>query len=1049
MSQRYLGGIITANPTAPTLASASGVWTQEQYFQYIQGLQPKVIGQSVRFRSSASAYFNRTFGTATNNKIFTISAWVKLGNVGSVYQHLIGSGSDASNFSTISLNNGSNQIQFFVQTAATNRILLTTQPVYRDPSAWYHVVVAIDTTQATTALGALIYVNGVQQTVTPNTWTQNQSTFFNSTYAAQIGYSTSLAANGAPYNVYFDGYLNEVNFIDGQALTPSSFGAYDSNGVWQPFTYTGTYGNNGFYLPFTVGASSTYALTNTGATKYINAPNSALFAQQSTTNWTVEAWVNSSSATLQELFVYGNSTISTGNDVSFGISYTPGSTFNLFQYNGINNTGVSSTLNVPSGQWCHIAAVNNGGTVTLYLNGAACGTASAVNTNSTGTMLFYIGNYGSARYINGQVSNFRLVKGTAVYTSNFTPPTSPLTAIANTVLLTCQDSTFIDNSTNAFTLTNTGSLTTIAATPFGATIGSDSSGNGNNWYANNINYSTSGVTYDSMLDSPSNFNNGGNGVGNYCVGNAIDPTTSKSMSNGNLSLSGSSYNYGHGTFTVSSGQWYWEATNLLGANDGIIGVDFGYDTTTAGYPGATATSYGYGWNAVKRNNTSSVAYGATYTTNDVIGIAIDLNAGTLTFYKNGTSQGVAFSSLSGNATPHFGCQSGAGGGGSGWAVNFGQRPFTYTPPTGFVALNTQNLAVAAPPTISNGANYMAAVTYSGDSTYPRTITNGGNNAIGKTFYPDLVWQKARSTTYDYNVYDSVRGTGTSKMLGTNSTSAEGYDSSYANLTAFTSSGFTVGTTSLTNIFNNSGQTYVAWQWNAGSGSTLSNTNGSITSSVSAGATQGFSVVAYTGTGANATVGHGLGAAPSMIIVKNRASAVDWLVYHSSLTSAAYYLILNSTAAQDPAGASIWNSTAPTSSVFSVGTSTGSNSSATNYVAYCFAAVKGYSAFSSYTGNGSTDGTFVYTGFRPRWILVKRTDAATYNWILWDSSRNTYNVTDLYLNPNLSAAEATGVQIDLLSNGFKARATDANINASGGTYIYAAFAENPFTIARAR
>jgi hypothetical protein len=266
------------------------------------------------------------------------------------------------------------------------------------------------------------------------------------------------------------------------------------------------------------------------------------------------------------------------------------------------------------------------------------------------------------------------------------------------------------------------------------------------------------------------------------------------------------------------------------------------------------------------------------------------------------------------------------------------------------------------------------------------------------------------------------------------------------LTAFGSGGFTLGTDT---VYNNNAATYVGWQWQAGQGSSSSNTNGSITSTVSVNASAGFSVVTYTGTGANATIGHGLGVAPSMIITKNRGATSDWGVYHSSLTSAAYFLLLDTTAAQ-ASGPTYWNSTAPTSSVFSVGTATPTNASVNTYVAYCWTPIAGFSAFGSYTGNGSTDGTFVYTGFRPKFVLIKRTNT-TSSWIIWDSVRGAYNLNNADLFPDQNIAEFTSTTdtIDILSNGFKLRGTGVGSNGSGDTMIYAAFAENPFKNSLAR
>jgi hypothetical protein len=330
---------------------------------------------------------------------------------------------------------------------------------------------------------------------------------------------------------------------------------------------------------------------------------------------------------------------------------------------------------------------------------------------------------------------------------------------------------------------------------------------------------------------------------------------------------------------------------------------------------------------------------------------------------------------------------------------------------------------------------MAATTYTGTGA-SLTVAN----TVGSTsFQPDWVWVKGRSGATDHALYDSVRGT--TKDLASNTTAAETTQST--GLTAFGSTGFTVGALAK---MNTSSATYVAWQWYTNGGSSSSNTNGSITSTVSVGATQGFSVVTWTGTGSNATVGHGLGVAPSMIINKPRNAADNWISWHTALGSTGYiYLNLTNASAT---GATVWNSTLPTSSVFSVGTSSNVNTSGQTMVSYCFAAVAGFSAFGSYTGNGSADGPFVYCGFRPRWLLLKNTGGVA-SWYCLDSSRNTYNVEDAVLVPNTSGAEVSITSVDFLSNGFKLRTTTTDINGSGTTYIYACFAENPFRNALAR
>jgi hypothetical protein len=369
------------------------------------------------------------------------------------------------------------------------------------------------------------------------------------------------------------------------------------------------------------------------------------------------------------------------------------------------------------------------------------------------------------------------------------------------------------------------------------------------------------------------------------------------------------------------------------------------------------------------------------------------------------------------------------------AFNFGQRPFTYTPPTGFKALNTQNLPT---PAISNGANYMAATTYTGTGA-TQTISNAVN---GVSFQPDLVWAKSRNAVESNRLIDSVRGA--TLVLYSNLTNAETTEAT--GLTAFGSSGFTLGS----GAPNTSAVTYVGWQWNAG-GSTVTNTNGSISAQVRANATAGFSVVTYTGTGANATVGHGLGVAPKMVIVKGRnGGTTNWPTYHISVGNTGT-LFLNATNAITTSSTQ-WNNTSPTSSVFSIGNSGDTNANTTAYVAYCFAEVAGYSKFGSYTGNGSADGPFVYLGFRPRWLMWKNASLGTENWGIIDTSRPNYNFNGNWLLfPNSSAAEATAASIrfDLLSNGFKVLNTNGDNNFNGSTIIYAAFAENPFKNSLAR
>jgi hypothetical protein len=431
--------------------------------------------------------------------------------------------------------------------------------------------------------------------------------------------------------------------------------------------------------------------------------------------------------------------------------------------------------------------------------------------------------------------------------------------------------------------------------------------------------------------------------------------------------------------------------------------------------GGSRGDYGYRSDGNKYNNGSQGSYGATYTNGDVIGVAWSSDAGTLTFYKNGVSQGTAFSSIT-QGEGKFAPASSNAESSNGDTYNFGQRPFAYTPPTGFKALNTLNLPQ---PTILKGGQYFNTITYTGTGS-TRTQTGVG-------FQPDFTWVKRRDAAADHGLMDSVRGA--SQRLQSNLTAAE----DAFGFTAFASDGFTFNG----GIHNDSGWSFAAWNWKEG-------------------ATQGFDIVTYTGNAtAGRTVSHSLGVAPVFIVTKRRDSTSNWWVYSKALndTGSTGWLYLNLTssrqttanAADDP-----YFKTAPTSSVFSIA-GDGINVNTATYVSYLFSEVAGYSRFGSYTGNGSTDGPFVFCGFRPRFILFKKT-SATDDWVIYDTARDEYNVASKNLYPNGSFAEdsnTTNRAADILSNGFKLRSSGTFLNGSGATFIFAAFAEHPFKNSLAR
>jgi hypothetical protein len=341
-------------------------------------------------------------------------------------------------------------------------------------------------------------------------------------------------------------------------------------------------------------------------------------------------------------------------------------------------------------------------------------------------------------------------------------------------------------------------------------------------------------------------------------------------------------------------------------------------------------------------------------------------------------------------------------------------------------------------TIDDGSVYFQTLLYTGNGSSSRALTNTGNSDL----QPDWIWIKNRGNATTHGIWDSSRGAG--KRL----TIAVDAEEDQTNLASFNSDGFTVNTG---DIVNTNTHTYVAWQWKANAGTTASNSNGGVTSTVQANTAAGFSIVQWAGDGSDETVGHGLSSAPQMYVVKNRADSTDWRVGQTVAGNImtggnGYYMEWNhDKASTNPGSATTWGSTptAPTSTVFTVGSNNAHNGSGDDFVAYCFHSVQGYSKISSYTGNADTDGPFVYTGFKPAWIIIKRTDSAN-SWYLIDSTRGSTNVISAELESNNNGVEATSnVRLDILSNGFKIRTSGAAYNASSGTYLYMAFAEHPF------
>jgi hypothetical protein len=573
---------------------------------------------------------------------------------------------------------------------------------------------------------------------------------------------------------------------------------------------------------------------------------------------------------------------------------------------------------------------------------------------------------------------------------------------------------------------------------------------------------TAGVNNDSFVDTPTQYGTdtgvGGEVRGNYCTMNPLDGVGTATFSNGNLDFVNSADAVFRGTFGIppNSGKWYWEFTQLTAVSSGApsnygIGSMTGAPSHSTPVKQVTYINAGgtetYGIAYVGGTASYSLRYVATdVEINETLQVAYDSDTGKLWFGKGNVwsdaSVGTTGNPVTGanptftiavdgqTMTPiidHAGVTFKV-------ALNCGQRAFVNTAPSGFKALCTTNLPT---PTIGATAatqanKFFNSVTYTGA---------GGTQAVNVGFQPDFVWMKSRSATGSHILQNAV--TGVTKGLQSESTSSEFTDAT--TLTEFNSAGFKASGNSQT---NGSGTTYVAWNWRASNAAAVTNTSGSITSQVSANPTAGFSIVSYVGVVSDpVTIGHGLGVAPNFIMVKNRSTTSAWYVYHSAL-GPTYRTSLNTNAASF-SGTGLWNGTAPTSTVFSTVADTTTNNTGSNHIAYCFAAVAGYSAFGTYTGNGSVNGPFVYLGFRPAFILIKTTNALGY-WLILDVARNTVNSMTAQLWPNGADAENNDYGIlDANSNGFKLRNITAGDNDNGTVYMYMAFASNPFKYSLAR
>jgi len=561
-------------------------------------------------------------------------------------------------------------------------------------------------------------------------------------------------------------------------------------------------------------------------------------------------------------------------------------------------------------------------------------------------------------------------------------------------------------------------------------LGDDTSGNGNDFTSSGL------AAADQMSDSPTN---------NFCVlnpltnyGSANPATISEANTAANYT---GDYNWGInliGTVAIELGgeDYVFEATyaasgthplgGFLGYSD-LVGVS-GFNTNrdwfsfmnginlvANGVMGGQNSAYSY--DSQEKDST-----GETFASGDVMAAKV-LSTGVVEFYKNGdalisSADATGITALTSDRPWVMTIGQNSGGAQNvTWTLEFELSKMDYT----YGDAVELSMANVSDPTIADPSAYFQSTIYTGDGATTLAVNQGGNS----TFTPDFVWVKNRDQADAHLLFDLPRGVTNYLISNTGGGQATGADT----VESFDSDGFTVGDDVRVNT---SGEKYVGWQWLESD-------------------TAGFDVFTFTGTGSAHTISHSLGVVPELIIIKNQNITSDWWVYHAANTSAPAtdYLVLNGTDTTTDS-ATAWNDTAPTSSVFTVGTASNVNGDGNSHIAYIFAPVESFSKFGSYTGNGNADGPFVWCGFRPAFIVEKNTNSAD-DWVMWDNQRNPYNVSGTVLKPNTSGAEttATSKYIDFLSNGFKLRASDTGVNGNGNTHIFWACAETPFKTALAR
>ena len=1097
------------------------------------GVEAYEIEQSLRF--DGGSYLNRTPGSAGNRRTSTLSFWFKWESQGGEGVFLWANGR-----TKLAIDPGGNDRLSLDDYDGSFNLKKEATRSLRDPSAWYHVVVAMDTTNATADDRHRIYLNGQRITTfsTSTNSSQNFDTDWNNNVEHRIGYDG---------NFYFRGYIAEMHMLDGTAVTDAEdFGEYDDNGVWRPIEYTGdSYGTNGFYLKFDETATNGIGHDHSGNGNNFTASGfltsgigTDVFSDTPTKNWCTMNPLNNGTGDTENGSLEHSRGTGDANSATFGtFGVTSGKWYweaELYSTSGgqypIGIGFGNDDLVVGESTKCLVYSSKDGDKVgggsytsygdsygikdiigvaldletqdiEFYKNGVSQGVA--FTSISTDKPWFPI----SWKNDSNVAQSFRWNFGQREFA--YPPGTASATDYFNAIIWT-------GDGSNPRTLTGVGfqsDLVWIKARSAGGDLshqlfdsvrglsggnslqpdravaeGNEGTGNGYlsaftsdgftvDTTSSDIYVNDSGKTYvawcwkaggtassntDGDIDSNvsastdagfSVFTYTGNGGTDQTVGHGLGAAPSACIVK---SRAANSWFIRHDSLPSNENLNFNNSTTVTPGGGGLIGDLSSTSTITlksgsnnADNINANGTNYvAYCW--IEKDGVSK--FGSFTGNGSSTGPFVECgfkprmvivkrtDAGSNWFMydtvrgtnnklyaddpsdENGEDGGSTTSNTILSLSTGFQMTSGNGSNTNGGTYIFMAWAETFSADEDYKALNTANLPA---PEIKDGSKYFDT----------KLFTAGTTTVTGLSFQPDWVWVKNRDQTYNHRLIDAVRGI--KNDLYSNANTAEQTNQSDSLLT-FTSDGFTHG-----KFGSADADDFVAWNWLAGNG-TSSNTNGDITSTVSVNATAGFSIVSYTAENAVRTVGHGLGVAPVMYMTKNRDSSNDWAMYWEVL--GATRLIHFNLSSKNETDSAYWNDTAPTSTVFTVGTNTRTGGSTDDYIAYCFAEVEGYSRFSEYSANGNSDGPYVHCGFRPSVLIIKNyAGGSETNWVIKDTTRDTYNPSTKRLNPNITAVESddSNVDIDFLANGFKIRSTNTSVNESGSDYLFMAFAENPF------